>query len=797
MSEVTIVSGAPGTNATGMCTQTHLIYATNSARWWLFFFSGTQTLATMWSSDFVTWTAGATLTLAHPHNSEGRNLGVAYANLSSNDVVHIGVSYQNSTTSHQHFHVRATISGSTISYSSELQVSGTGIDNFSHANDGTTTVIGSGGQVTDGASFFLDTVSWDDFEAYVFANSDNGTSWTQSSTTAQARVASAGNGISSHFLAMLSSTSMLFLTDKNGNSNSTDLQWSKWTGTWSATASVIGSAQTGFAANDWGAVARSTSDVHCLIRLSTNTYKHMRYNGTAWSAGDSVATQNSLASGGIAMATNGTNVWAFVIDTDTPNTVRVSKWISGTGWSAWTAFESSTQTRKNIGCCPQLENTLISVYWTEGTSTFNIVGEQFAPNTRTVTTSVALKATQTRTVSPATTALQATKTRTVTTTTALLVTQTRTIPETTALIATASRTVTSTCALRASQSRTVTTQAALLWTQSRTVGETGALLATSTRTVSASATLQALRTVPDSAALLQTSTRTVGGTTALLATDTRAVSATGALWATSTRSISATGAIFEPSSRTISTAVSLMVTKTRTVGSDAALLATLIRTVTAEAALEIPGITERVVPTHGALIAPNILRTVTLTVALFETSVRVVSAQAAFIQTADCTVGTSVALQALNVSRDVPTSATIQATGIRSVGMLAALQSHNTRTLSAGVALQTLNVTRSLPASAALQVTRTRAVPVTSPLWQQGTRTVPTGAALQAIRLVACTTALWMVGTRTVLVGAALSIIPTEPNATILVRNGQASITVRSGSANVGMHSGNASITVP
>ncbi len=380
MGEVTLVSTVPGAHATGMGTQTHLVYAINSARWWLFYFSGTQTLATAFSSDFGTWTAGATLTLANPHNSEGRNLGVAYASLGGNDIVHIGVSYQNSTTSHQHFHIRATISGTTISFSSEIQVSGTGIDNFAHPNDGTTTIIGSGGQVCDGASFFLDTTSWDDFEAYVFTNSDTGTTWTQSSTTAQARVASSANGISSHYLAMLSSTSMLFIADKNGNSNSTDLQWSKWTGAWSSTANVIGSAQTGFAANDWGAVARSQSDVHCLIRLSATTYIHMRFNGTAWSAGDSVPAQGSVASGGVAMASDGTHVWAFVIDSDSANTVRFTTWTSGGGWGSWTAFETSTQPRNNIQCCQQLENSQFGVIWTEGSSTFSIAGKPFVLN---------------------------------------------------------------------------------------------------------------------------------------------------------------------------------------------------------------------------------------------------------------------------------------------------------------------------------------------------------------------------------------------------------------------------------
>jgi len=95
---------------TGQSMQQHLIYGVNTALWWMFAYTSTQTLSSYSSSDLVTWTARNTLTLTKVHNSEGRNLGVSYKNISSTDVVHIANDYQVSATDHEVWEVRATLS---------------------------------------------------------------------------------------------------------------------------------------------------------------------------------------------------------------------------------------------------------------------------------------------------------------------------------------------------------------------------------------------------------------------------------------------------------------------------------------------------------------------------------------------------------------------------------------------------------------------------------------------------------------------------------------------------------------
>src|SRR5439155_14493597 len=125
-----------------------LLYATHSARFWFFYVDAASTmlLQTKWSTDFVTWTPGASLTLASSSANEGRNFSVAYADLGGKDVVHVAFSHFVSG-NEDAYHARATIDGGAIAFAPEvLMSSGTPPD--AKANpDGCVTAIGSDGFV--------------------------------------------------------------------------------------------------------------------------------------------------------------------------------------------------------------------------------------------------------------------------------------------------------------------------------------------------------------------------------------------------------------------------------------------------------------------------------------------------------------------------------------------------------------------------------------------------------------------------------------------------------------------------
>jgi hypothetical protein len=139
-------------------------------------------------------------------------------------------------------------------------------------------------------------------------------------------------------------------------------------------------------ANDFGAVTVDagavTTDVHCVLRTGSNTYAHRRNNGTSWSAGQAIPNQNSKAGAGLFMATDGTNAWLFIIDSDAANTVRMCKWTAATpAWDAtWTSIEATTKTRNCISGSRQVAGGNIGLLWTETNGgTFDIVGTVYTP----------------------------------------------------------------------------------------------------------------------------------------------------------------------------------------------------------------------------------------------------------------------------------------------------------------------------------------------------------------------------------------------------------------------------------
>lgn len=377
MASVVIASGvgAGMTTATGHATQSHLIYAVNSARWWLFYLTSTQTLATAYSSDFVTWTTGATLTLSSPHLSEGRNFGVVYKNISSTDVVHIHLFYKNSNTVRQNWHVRCTISGTTATFGTETQIPQTATGSLAgFGTDGCNTAIASDNSIylsqwcTTGNGFGDDDVAKS-------TNVDSGTAWTAgfASTTTTESVASA---TSSRQLLPLATGNMVELHDSGSTYQTpTQVRSTKWTTSWSTPIDVFGST-VAISENDWCAVRVNDTDIHAVRRSGSNTYDHRRYNASTWAAGATVATQTSKAGAGVKLVSDGTDVYLVIVDSDAANTVRYCKWTAAAGtWGAWSAVETSTQVRGFLTGYPALVGTTIGLVWTQTNgSNFDLVG---------------------------------------------------------------------------------------------------------------------------------------------------------------------------------------------------------------------------------------------------------------------------------------------------------------------------------------------------------------------------------------------------------------------------------------
>lgn len=80
--------------STGHADQGHVVWAPKAARWILFYVTSAArtALRTKISPDFATWTDGAELALPHAHGGEGRNVAIARATITDQDVFHFALS---------------------------------------------------------------------------------------------------------------------------------------------------------------------------------------------------------------------------------------------------------------------------------------------------------------------------------------------------------------------------------------------------------------------------------------------------------------------------------------------------------------------------------------------------------------------------------------------------------------------------------------------------------------------------------------------------------------------------------
>jgi hypothetical protein len=366
--------------ATGLGSARQVVWAPISQLWWAFQFTGTTTLASWYSSDGSSWTAGATKTLAAVHSSEGRDLQVYCKSISNIDTVWFTY-VETPAVIYSQYALRATISGTTLTYhTTDTKISQTNISaalavpRFS--SGGLTVGTDNKVHVVNGALDPNQDITW-----IGTTNADPGTAEQSTLPTWGTQTVvdnSQSNTVKSGVTFPMPNADLFHIGD-DGTSDSTTTGLVSYKlpsgGSWSTVGSATGTIGA-IDKNDWGATLRTTSDIHLVYRNSSGTLIHRRYDGASWSAGQTIPTQSNLAGGGVALTSDGTSVWLAVIDTNGANTVRYIQWTSGdyTGhgdaWDlAWTVLEGSSATRTQLGLADDIDasGNLIA-YWTEGTS---------------------------------------------------------------------------------------------------------------------------------------------------------------------------------------------------------------------------------------------------------------------------------------------------------------------------------------------------------------------------------------------------------------------------------------------
>jgi len=435
--------GGTFSDATGHSGQSHLVFAPNANVWWLFTLSsahdtlGDRTVQSYVSSGpdlaTATWSAKAvspTLTNVGGATSSvlagGRSLGVAVRSIGGVDYAHVFVSAAFDGQTSSNGHARATLGATTISWgawnnpgspntASEWQGplnSGNPPSAAStHTSWGNSIGISTGGFI----HHFSVTLDQEvDCAVGRSTNADVSASWTNGFGTNTSPTGLAGtsppwtvavidktmtNECKAMSFAPLASDFMLAVYSNGAvvQPNLTNLRYQKSgaSGTWTnISASTGGGSGNVFSStatinqNDWALVPVNTTTIHAYRRKATGTgIDAATYNV----AGNSFAAsavqppafgtgQAFKAGGGLFGATDGTNVWLFVINTDTANSILYTQW-NGTSWTAWATVPGTgvgSQTRNYITGNPTIGSGQAGLAWTQTNgSNFDVYATSF------------------------------------------------------------------------------------------------------------------------------------------------------------------------------------------------------------------------------------------------------------------------------------------------------------------------------------------------------------------------------------------------------------------------------------
>ena len=172
-------------------------------------------------------------------------------------------------------------------------------------------------------------------------------------------------------------------------------------GTWTNVAGVVAETATSspptatIDQNDWTLVPVNQSSIYAFRAKAGNAgVEGASYNaaGNSWSSLSGalappafVGGQAFKAAGGLFGATDGTNVWLFLINTDAANSILFTKF-TGAAWTPWALVpgtNSGTQTRKFITGQPDADRAgQIGLAWTQGSGTFDVFSMAFEHDRR-------------------------------------------------------------------------------------------------------------------------------------------------------------------------------------------------------------------------------------------------------------------------------------------------------------------------------------------------------------------------------------------------------------------------------
>jgi hypothetical protein len=330
----TIVSVGIVPDATGNVQQTHIVWASVSQRWVLFYIrdNAPTNVFTMTSPDFVTWTPGQTLTLPYTIAGVGRELSVAYRAIGGNDVVHVALSHEVAANQRRHTHARALVQGDLVSFATAEDVSLAATNITGVDPDAPATIVTTSGTVYDATGFasYGDAGSCFNANLFVAKNPDTGGSTYTSGGWTRVDLELTKRHVNSRAFIEAQGVVAAFWDSADVKPDPTDVHGSVDVGNWSAPSGVFADAGGGgMNENEWS-VAITGQQAHAIRKTTAGAFQHLF--GAPLGPGGVVPAIAASPTGGVLLLPGASGVALYVLAAD--NSIQSSTYTNA--WSSWT-----------------------------------------------------------------------------------------------------------------------------------------------------------------------------------------------------------------------------------------------------------------------------------------------------------------------------------------------------------------------------------------------------------------------------------------------------------------------------
>jgi hypothetical protein len=318
--------------AAGGPQQHHVHFASNLGAYVVFYLSANDktSLHTRITPDFVTFTEGPSLALPHPHDNEGRNFDVAYANIGGADIFHLAISIHDGPRFSFRARGRATKGGVlTFDAPSELDHDSSTFEMLDP--DGPTVAILSSGRVIISSGYngvqghTANAVLW------VANQPEKGAVEWDHTFAAGVELEIANQSVNARSLVAYPGGALLTWERGDQEPRPTKLAYARYDGAnWTGVSDVTFT-PTAFDMADWDQVATGDGRMH-VVRYANGSYEH-RYFDPAVHDGAALAALDHSVGDGIVMLAKGASPSAFVL-TKSDRTLKRST-LDESAWSAW------------------------------------------------------------------------------------------------------------------------------------------------------------------------------------------------------------------------------------------------------------------------------------------------------------------------------------------------------------------------------------------------------------------------------------------------------------------------------